>query len=34
MSFQGRNCIKMETTTRVALKAPRRIPYGNSPDKY
>ena len=34
MSFQGRNCIKMETTTRVALKAPRRIPYGNSPDTY
>ena len=34
MSFQGRNCIKMETTTRVTLKAPRRIPYGNSPDKY
>lgn len=34
MSFQGRNGIKMETTTRVALKAPRRIPYGNSPDKY
>lgn len=34
MSFQGRYGIKMETTTRVALKAPRRIPYGNSPDKY
>lgn len=34
MSFQGRNGLKMETTTRVALKAPRRIPYGNSPDKY
>lgn len=34
MSFQGRNGIKMETTTRVTLKAPRRIPYGNSPDKY
>lgn len=34
MSFQGRNGMKMETTTRVALKAPRRIPYGNSPDKY
>ena len=34
MSFQGRNCIEMETTTRVTLKAPRRIPYGNSPDKY
>lgn len=34
MSFQGSDCIKMETTTRVALKAPRRIPYGNSPDKY
>lgn len=34
MSFQGRDGLKMETTTRVALKAPRRIPYGNSPDKY
>lgn len=34
MSFQGRNGLKMETTTRVALKAPRRIPYGNSPDTY
>lgn len=34
MSFQGRNGMKMETTTRVTLKAPRRIPYGNSPDKY
>lgn len=34
MSFQGRYGIKMETTTRVTLKAPRRIPYGNSPDKY
>lgn len=34
MSFQGRNGLKMETTTRVTLKAPRRIPYGNSPDKY
>lgn len=34
MSFQGCYGIKMETTTRVALKAPRRIPYGNSPDKY
>lgn len=34
MSFQGRYGLKMETTTRVALKAPRRIPYGNSPDKY
>lgn len=34
MSFQGRNGMKMETTTRVALKAPRRIPYGNSPDTY
>ena len=34
MSFQGRYGIKMETTTRVALKAPRRIPYGNSSDKY
>lgn len=34
MSFQGRYGIKMETTTRVALKAPRRIPYGNSHDKY
>lgn len=34
MSFQGRDGLKMETTTRVALKAPRRIPYGNSPDTY
>lgn len=34
MSFQGRNGMKMETTTRVTLKAPRRIPYGNSPDTY
>lgn len=34
MSFQWRNGLKMETTTRVTLKAPRRIPYGNSPDKY
>lgn len=34
MSFQGRYGLKMETTTRVTLKAPRRIPYGNSPDKY
>lgn len=34
MSFQGRDGLKMETTTRVTLKAPRRIPYGNSPDKY
>ena len=34
MSFQWRDGLKMETTTRVALKAPRRIPYGNSPDKY
>lgn len=34
MSYQGRNGMKMETTTRVTLKAPRRIPYGNSPDKY
>lgn len=34
MSFQGRDGLKMETTTRVALKAPRRIPYGTSPDTY